>query len=935
MCTSSSELSINKQENITITTHRQMKDVGTDPINESLSDVSMQNETQKMSVGVKSGEELKSGTKALDSLLATKTLSVQTTTEKSGTSDVEGAKTETKEETEEEKKLNKVRTYALNIAKAFLEKWIKKLEKGVPARPLKITINGIAGLSNATVVAAMTIRGFIMQKVSDGKIREALLNNVKFDLQTQNPEVSKDSKDEPIVDCDAEAMEHVDIKAVSKIAKDTDDLPIGMLGNSVDTSVFYSIEKNKDNVKSVSYINTSKLFLSDVEIPSMRMSEIISKYGNGLYFVDKEGKVETLSIKDARLKVDALKDVDNDKLAALTIVLDAWEKKHKDDKPDDLGKDNPGDDDSKVAIDLNGAMTDDKVKQQIATDSMIAQTIEDDQTKEAMDKKKKIEEQIATDSMIAQTIEDDQTKEAMSKKKEDADKKDNVEEATILREDSVVASINDVDDDDFVVLTEQDLLEPHEKPVTDKETAHEGVKYLKDLLNAKLRATERGTGKESNDDYAVLYKAVTELETLISDKDYKPYAAYKKGSEVLKAAATYMDNRKGVFSKPRLEAAKKRFELANTVADYAVKLTEFYDYETASSIAKEKEEDVSKELDKIKGRKTVEKTLYSMKKKAEGAAIAANRARLRQELAKKDAYDLGDAVELFMTEEEVNERREALRREEEKRRIESELAGLKPEERAQRIEDLKNGKVKMITKRKLRIGSTRGYYAAKNRLNRTIQAQMRFKSGQVVKTLLSSMGYQVDTKLLEKITTVLKSKLTTWAPEDLIEAVNKSILKNNSEQRMGCFKLDEAEVMLKPERVELLDRFMKNVYSRSQQINKDGKTERPCGLIIRDEKGEIEHESIVVDYNEQGIFIINDNGEKENVGTIDELTSQGKTLSIFTITKKKTQKDRDRELRELEQQAERDIAEQRANGPDAEYWRTMDAITEILSRPIN
>ena len=37
-----------------------------------------------------------------------------------------------------------------SVSTRTITEWIKKLEKGVPARPLKITINGIAGLSNAT-----------------------------------------------------------------------------------------------------------------------------------------------------------------------------------------------------------------------------------------------------------------------------------------------------------------------------------------------------------------------------------------------------------------------------------------------------------------------------------------------------------------------------------------------------------------------------------------------------------------------------------------------------------------------------------------------------------------------------------------------------------------------------------------------------------------
>lgn len=237
-----------------------------------------------------------------------------------------------KEKTALDKKIEDIRKYVIEATEAFVEKWAKKWsEDDALVQPLNVSIKGLDGFADSAVIAAMTVRGHIMEKYKS-PVLEKLLNNIKFNLISLDPAATEEQSEES--DYSKDRLSKSKLSDFGGNGGSSEGLPVGMLGDSVNSVVFYSLDKNKEGVKSAALKNTDKLFFFEGELSSDELFDIQLIYGNGMYFISKSGEVISLSTKEAKEKIAPLEAADKDKYAVLSSVIKENVDKKSESKPE-------------------------------------------------------------------------------------------------------------------------------------------------------------------------------------------------------------------------------------------------------------------------------------------------------------------------------------------------------------------------------------------------------------------------------------------------------------------------------------------------------------------------------------------------------------------------------------------------------------------------
>lgn len=249
---------------------------------------------------------------------------------------------ETKEEKDTEaiskhqEKIDMVRRYAISVASSFLEKWAKKLENqkdNEPIKPINIKIKGAEDLANATAIAAMTLRGWMLEKYgkSNPSLCMKLINAVHFRLTASDPVVEEGGANKEI-DFEQETIKNAKISKIDKSLKNNKDLPIASLGANVSTTTFYTLKANDKNVSSASFLHTNKVFICEKPVPVDLMSKIEEKCADGIYYVDSNYEIKSFADNPqewnelVKGKVDEFEKVDKEKADAIRRVVNTFDR---------------------------------------------------------------------------------------------------------------------------------------------------------------------------------------------------------------------------------------------------------------------------------------------------------------------------------------------------------------------------------------------------------------------------------------------------------------------------------------------------------------------------------------------------------------------------------------------------------------------------------
>ena len=515
--------------------------------------------------------EVKTAQSTMKSLLSSKEVYGENLEKKEATK-------ETEAETKQRQRTEKVRKFAIKCAQKFLADWAKRVESDPNAEvpKLNIKIKGVEGLANATVLAAMAIRGHIMETYADKKeVLSKLLNAVNFNLIASDPMQEEGSSAADNIDFAPEVIKTAKVEAIDKSVKYSHDkeekIPMGTIGANITSTVFYSLTKNAPKFKSAKFVNTSKVIITKNKLSAEKMSEIESKcIDNGIYYVDDEGEVQICNeqkLEELNKKIDAFKD-DETKKNTIKEVVGAWKntakQEKKEDKPND--KESAEGIPDTLEIDTTKALSKgekkDKDKDKKEEDGKPVIEVNDTKKEQKKDKKKDKEDK---DKEIKEEKTENKEKEKKEEKKE-KEKEDKKEEKKEKKEE-------DKEDLNSSFELDLDQINKKDKEKEDKE------KEARQTLKKDMASFVRKDDKTRQHDYIKIQALYDELLNLLEAEktektektDENDIAIYLKTTEIL---AITKDFEKNHYSRINRNHGKDRIKVVDRVAKLAAEIQE-------------------------------------------------------------------------------------------------------------------------------------------------------------------------------------------------------------------------------------------------------------------------------------------------------------------------------------------------------------------------